>query len=123
MGTSLSFLIPLQYSFELPNKILRNTYVTLLSLMTTSSVLVHSGVDSLLWVDKGLIYTWVAVNSFVLSKIRDANERSQAAVFGAVVLLLGITRWYQRHVGLHALMHVSGALGTLQLIKSSMKCP
>ena len=118
LGTSLSFIFPLIQSMGIKDAVLKKVYLALLSSMTVSSCLVHSGVEKVLVLDKTLIYLWIVLNSRVLFKIK---QRTRALFFGIVVLVLGVSRWYQRHFGFHALMHLSGAIGTFELIRELKK--
>lgn len=116
--TSLSFLFPLRESLGLEKKTQRKLYTGLMAGMTTSSVLVHSGVDKILWLDKSFIYLWIVLNAHSVCVIR---RRKKALLFAFLVLLLGGTRIYQKHFLQHASMHIAGTLGTLETMKELKK--
>lgn len=81
--------------------------------ISTTSILVHSGVERLLTLDRFFILVWALFNTHVLMRVR---RRLKPLSFACVVLLLGLTKTYQRHKVFHAVMHLAGATGTALLV-------
>lgn len=119
IASSLTFCVPLLQSLYLPcGRWTPRLYSTLLLAMTCSSVAVHSGKEKWLKIDKTLIYIWILMNSNLLFKI---SNKKKALLSGFLVLFLGGSKLYQKHVLLHFIMHLSGSMGTFILLRNWKK--
>jgi len=111
--SSLSFLYPLVLGRQIKCKLIRKGYTTILGSILGSSVLVHSGIQNLLIIDRFFIFIWIVFNTHILVRVR---RKMKAIGFAFIVLILGATKMYQKSKFLHMMMHIAGSIGTTILI-------